>query len=355
MRTHQQSGFLRAGVVACSVVFCLVLTILFGEARSSSADEPDPVWSKHVVQSYERLQEQQEATLRAIEQARQDAIAASRAIDTARQEAEATAKRNAEAIDSRLNRIEQVVSTQRERELETMRSSHRLNLLILGVFAGVGFVGMLLFALFLLRVMQRRTEAVLAQSVGSPLGQGYAAGALGAGDTHLVTVNPAEQSSARFLSAVERLEKRIHELESTAQVSPATDDADTKEAELRVGASTQAGSELGTTAARVALLLGKGQALLNLQQADTALACFDEAIGLDQTNAEAFVRKGAALEKLGRLDDAIDAYDRAIAADNAMTMAYLSKGGVFNRLERYSEALQCYEQALRAQQKARVS
>jgi tetratricopeptide (TPR) repeat protein len=107
--------------------------------------------------------------------------------------------------------------------------------------------------------------------------------------------------------------------------------------------------------AKLALLLGKGQALLNLQQADTALACFDEVIALDSTNPEAFVKKGMALERLGKLDEAIDCYDRAIALDDSMTMAYLSKGGVFNRLERYGEALQCYEQALRAQQKPGVA
>ena len=114
-------------------------------------------------------------------------------------------------------------------------------------------------------------------------------------------------------------------------------------------------SERAERDARIALLLGKGQALLNLQQADNALACFDEVITLDPTNAEAFVRKGIALERLGRLDEAIDSYDRAIALDDSMTMAYLSKGGVFNRLERYGEALQCYEQALRVQKKPSIA
>ncbi|MGD0652613.1 MAG: tetratricopeptide repeat protein [Verrucomicrobiia bacterium] len=89
-------------------------------------------------------------------------------------------------------------------------------------------------------------------------------------------------------------------------------------------------------------------------ETDTALACFDEVIAIDPTNAEAFVKKGTVLEKLGKLDEAIDCYDRAIALDTSMTMAYLCKGGAFNRLERYGEALQCYEQALRAQQKIDV-
>jgi tetratricopeptide (TPR) repeat protein len=218
------------------------------------------------------------------------------------------------------------------------------------MFAGVGFFGMLFFAIFLLRSMNRRMAATSMQPAGAPLGQGYAAAALDAGDTALVTVDPAQQASQRFLSTIERLEKRINELETTAQITEPESNVPVMEptAVETPGPALRTNTDL---AARVALLMGKGHTLLNLQQADRAIECFDEVIALDGTNGEAFVKKGAALEKLGRLDEAIDCYDRAIAADTSMTMAYLCKGGVFNRLERYGEALQCYEQALRAQQK----
>jgi tetratricopeptide (TPR) repeat protein len=343
MRQSYRFEMVGAGIVTCLLVLCLHAPNGSSQTASSSSgpEQPEVSWSQHVIQSYEQLQQQQLETLRAVEQARQDADAA--------------AKRSAEALEARLNRIEQAVTAQREHELETMQNAHRFTLIVVGVFAGVGFIGMLIFALLLLRTMQRRAEAAPIQPTGIPLGQAYAAaGALGTGEAQLAQLNPAEQSSARFLNAVERPEKRIVELETTAQPAAAAPEPQAQPAENAEQSSgaDRTGSE---TAARVALLLGKGQALLNLQQADSALECFDEAIKLDATNAEAFVRKGAALERLGRLDEAIDAYDRAIAADNAMTMAYLCKGGVFNRLERYGEALQCYEQALRAQQKARVS
>jgi tetratricopeptide (TPR) repeat protein len=184
-----------------------------------------------------------------------------------------------------------------------------------------------------------------------------------------------EQSTARFLNTIDRLEKRINDLEGG--VEPAAKAGESVPMESVVPAPEAAEAPAGATEpkglaemeasmthvkgeqaereAKLALLLGKGQALLNLQQADTALACFDEVIALDSTNPEAFVKKGMALERLGKLDEAIDCYDRAIALDDSMTMAYLSKGGVFNRLERYGEALQCYEQALRAQQKPGVA
>jgi len=362
-----------AAIVIFWVVSCLGVGIASAADTKPSPDAPN----------YEQLQEQQQSILRALDQAREDAAATARAIESVRDETSATAKRNSEAVDARLGRIEESVNTQHDRELENLQKSHRFTLLIVGIFAGVGFFGMLFFAVFLLRVMNRRTEALVAQVTSHPFGPPMTPTALGPGDTQIIPLNRVEQSTARFLSTIERLEKRIHELEGSAEPDPstvsrtapvvaepepkktaeplrATVEPNVELGEARTSTEPEPAAARGKTEraerdARVSLLLGKGQALLNLQQADNALACFDEVITLDSTNAEAFVKKGVALERLARLDEAIDSYDQAIALDDSMTMAYLSKGGVFNRLERYGEALQCYEQALRAQQKPGIS
>jgi len=262
----------------------------------------------------QQLQEQQQATLRAVEQSRQ--------------ETEAAAKRNAEVLESRIKQLEEGVNQQRAREIDSLQTAHRYTLTVVGIVAGLGFLGMLMVALLLLRSMNRRP--VLAPTIG-----------LSADTTALATLDPARQSSARFRASLNRLEQRLEEREGTAQ------DVEVKPVEEERPTADPSG--------RIALLLGKGQALLNLQQADAALACFEDVIGLDSTNAEAFVKKGTALEKLGRLDEAINCYDQAIALDTSLTMAYLCKGGVFNRLERYGEALQCYEQALHSQQETGVA
>jgi tetratricopeptide (TPR) repeat protein len=367
--------------VFAALYLCCAAPKSFGaETNSTAADkdqpsENDAAWGQHVVQSYQQLQDQQQSMLREIEQTRQDAAANAHAVEQARQDAESAAKRYNDEMESRLNRIEQSVSAQREREIETLQSSHRFTLIVVGLFAGVGFFGILFFAVFLLRMMNRRTETMIAHFTGQALGPGFMPVALGAGETQVVGVNRMEQSTARFLNTIDRLEKRINDLEGPAEPATNVDDPVAKKpvtvvpeaAEMSVetpepkvmaeaeASMTRVKSEQAEREARLALLLGKGQALLNLQQADTALVCFDEVIALDSTNPEAFVKKGMALERLGKLDEAIDCYDRAIALDDSMTMAYLSKGGVFNRLERYGEALQCYEQALRAQQKPSVA
>jgi tetratricopeptide (TPR) repeat protein len=342
-------------------VLTLVAPRVVATETNSASAVADAALIHQVVQSYEQLQEQQQSVLRALDQARQDA--------------EALSKRNNDAVDARLRRIEDSVNVQRQHELDSLQQSHRFTLIIVGIFAGVGFFGMLFFALFLLRTMNRRTEVMLAQFTGQPLGAGFAPAALASGEAQLVAPNRVDQSTSRFINTIDRLEKRIHELEDTAEPAPIavesapkkavepvladveepSEAAESKPAAEPESTAVRAKSERAERDARIALLLGKGQALLNLQQADNALACFDEVIGLDSTNAEAFVRKGIALERLGRLDEAIDSYDRAIALDDSMTMAYLSKGGVFNRLERYGEALQCYEQALRVQKKPSIA
>jgi tetratricopeptide (TPR) repeat protein len=352
---------------ASSAVAVLLTALLLAGAgisaaeTNSAASEADAALLHQLVQSNEQLQEQQQSVLHALDQARQDA--------------EALAKRNNDAVDARLRHIEESVSIQRERELANLQKAHQFTLLIVGVSAGVGFLGMLFVALLLLRSMNRRTEVMVSQFTAQPLGAGFAPAALATGETQLVAPNRVEQSTARFVNTIDRLEKRIQDLEGTvepeaAAVTPASkktpelqpagaganlEPSDSKPETEPESATVRVKSERAERDARIALLLGKGQALLNLQQADNALACFDEVIVLDSTNAEAFVRKGIALERLGRLDEAIDTYDRAIALDDSMTMAYLSKGGVFNRLERYGEALQCYEQALRVQKKPSIA
>ena len=172
----------------------------------------------------------------------------------------------------------------------------------------------------------------------------------------------------RLFGAVEQFEKRVYELEHITR-TPLNETSSLSNGGKASAIVHETGSS-GVEAARehaplpnrsaldhdrVTLLLGKGQSMLNLDDAHAAVACFDEALAIDPSNAEAWVRKGTALEQLQQLEQAIQCYDRALAADNSMTIAYLHKGGLFNRMERFSEALECYEKALRTQEKRHVS
>jgi tetratricopeptide (TPR) repeat protein len=295
---------------------------------TAEATDPDAA-SQEILRAYLQLQEQLHT--------------AQLAIERARMEMDEAATRNAAALTARLRTIEESLASQRVRELEAMQSSNRTMLLVAGTFAGFGFLAMLFTAYFHWRAMNRLSEVSGGFSLSPALGAGSALATIGPGDAHLVSVAPVEQSNTRLLGAIDRLEKRILELEQTAHhpLRPSAEGSN--------GAGAPGEGQSPNTSSRIGTLLGKGQALLNLDQAEEALVCFDEVLALDPNHAEGLVKKGTALERLRKLNEAIECYDRAIEADQSMTMAYLCKGGLFNRMERFSEALECYEQALRTQ------
>jgi len=331
----------RAYLVLALVSLCAPCCDAESVSPAAVPGRADDTNSQDMLRGYLQLQEQLHATQLAIEHNRT--------------QAEAAAEQNAKELGARLSGIEQTLASQRAQELEAIQSSSNMILFVAGVFAVLGFLAMLFMAYFQWRTINRLAEISAALPLAHALGAGPSMAALGAGDPHLVTVSPPEQSNQRLLGALERLEQRIHELEHTAH--PPLKESASPEQQTKTPLAPPNGEPMEEAAAgdaaRITLLLGKGQSLLNLDQAEEALGCFDQVLALDPSHPEALVKKGAALERLRKLDEAIACYDRAIAADSSLTVAYLYKGGLFNRLERFGEALECYEQALRTQEARR--
>ncbi len=267
-------------------------------------------------------------------------------IEKNRELAEAEARRNADAMAARIADLQQTIATLRASEIAATRKTQQLTLILAGAFGTIGLGVILLMAYAQWRTVTRLVELSSLPLRAPALGNGRSVPMLESDAKHAFPARAAvELSNARLLGVVERLEKRILELEHTA--CPPS----------QAATSTAVNGQPGTPAAsndsdkRVASLLAEGQSLAGANKPEKALDCFDEALGLQPKHAEALVKKGDALEKLGRLDEAIACYDRALETNDGMTVAYLHKGGLFNRMARYDEALQCYEQALRAQEK----
>ncbi len=290
-------------------------------------------------------------TLRAFLQLQEQLHATELAIERNRKAAEESAAETAKAFGARLEEIEEALIRQRAQELEAMQSANRIMLIVAGSFAALGLLAMLFMAYFQWRTINRLAEFSAALPIAQALGPGTSLPALEAGDARVVADGPAEHSNQRLLGALERLEQRICRLEQTSP--PSLQDGSLPDLKTANGAPLPNGAEPSPETAHLTMLLGKGQSLLNLDQAGEALVCFDQVLALDPNHAEALVRKGAALERLRKLDEAIACYDRAIAADTSLTVAYLYKGGLYNRMERFNEALECYEQALRTQESRR--
>jgi hypothetical protein len=309
-------------------------------------ERTDNTNSQDILRGYLQVQERLHAIQLAIEQSRT--------------QAEITTEQNAKTLGSRLSDIEQTLTSQRAQELDAMQSSNQMMLFVAGGFAVLGFLAILFMAYFQWRTISRVAEITTALPISHALGVGPPFAALGEEETHLVSIGLPEQSGQRLLGALERLDKRIHELEHSAHPPSPEGTSLNQEAHDAPPSSNGDATEAASAAAAeppeatdITVLLGKGQSLLNLGQVEEAVACFDQVLALDATHSDALVKKGAALERLRKLDEAIACYDRAIAADGSLTVAYLHKGGLFNRMERFNEALECYEQALRTQETRR--
>jgi tetratricopeptide (TPR) repeat protein len=310
------------------------------ETAEVSAAAAETSASNDTLRAYLQLQEQLHATQLAIEQTR-------------RQVEEANAK-SANELANQLHSFEQSLSAQRTQEAHFM-------MYVLSSLAGISFLAVVITAYFQWRTVNRLADFTAALPMGRSLGAVPAAGTLGFGENALLSAGTVEQSNGKLLSAIERLENRIRELEHTATPAlngdfveaPSESNGESSNSHTADGSISAPDftSEAVDQIARVKQLLYKGQSLLHEEKADAAIECFDQVLALEAGNTEALVKKGAALEKLRKLPEAIECYDRAIAVDGSMTIAYLHKGGIYNRMERFGEAVECYEKALRTQEK----
>src|SRR5207247_7889789 len=104
------------------------------------------------------------------------------AIDQLRHEIDQSAARNAEAITSGLSLLEPALARMHERQMEAVQSSNRTLLIVAGIFGAVGFLGLILVSLILVRAIGRFSElAVMAGPRGQILGSRHPLAALGAG------------------------------------------------------------------------------------------------------------------------------------------------------------------------------
>ena len=301
------------------------------EGTNMAAVESESSVSNDTLRAYLQLQEQMHEARLAIEQTRQ--------------QAEEAASRNAAALAEQLRQVEATLANQRMQET-------RFTIVVLSIFGGVSFLAVVLTAFFQWRTVSRLTDGSAASAAVRSRGPAPAVPALGFSENQLIPAGSVDEPNLRLLGAIERLERRIVELEQAAGVPsaghPAEAIGDAANGRLPQGALSPGAAD---AAMQVKLLLEKGQSLLSEDKPEAAVGYFDEVLTLDPKNAEALVKKGAALEKMRKLQEAIECYDRAIAADNSMTIAYLHKGGLYNRMERFGEAVECYEQALRTQER----
>jgi hypothetical protein len=295
----------------------VALAVLFLAARLLAADTNEPavtaatgVTREEVASQYLHLQEM----------IHESEITAVKSQQLASDAALATAKSNADVLSAKLQSLEDTVARQHVADADAAHRTQQSVLYLAGAFGLAGLGIMLLMVYFMWRAFTQIAQISAQQNLS--LTNGNAVHQLAAPGRATV-----ETTNAQLLGVVDRLERRIQELESGQKMLPEI-----------VGA-------------RPGDLLTEGQKHLEANAPHKALECIDKYIASHPERAEALVKRAAALEKLDREEEALASYNRAIALDGTLVIAHLHKGGLLNRMRRYDEALNCYEQALHAQEK----
>ncbi len=366
MKAHTDRAFHPTG--ALTLAFAATLFLLLAAPLRAAEEDPAATARKalEAVTVISQTATNTEAELRHTQQS----------IEKLRRDLELRVMQHSESITANLRLIELSLRGMHDRQMEAVKTSNQTIITVASVFAAVGLIGLIVILFILARALGRFSEIAVAMGPRTPLisaGQPGNGALLANGDVSAPRNGAAEESSARFQGAIDQLQKRILELEQSVQTTPAGP-ATGKErgatfAALAKSATTtttnieplmpedtpETAGEGATPSSRASVLLGKGQALLNLDSVEPAMQCFNEALALDPNNAEALVKRGMAFEKMQDWERALECYDNAIAADAGLTVAYLYRGGVCNRLQRYREALESYEQALRTEKSSRAS
>jgi hypothetical protein len=284
------------------------------------------------------------------------------------------AREDIELLVNRLVSVEERMAGQQENAMDMVVRSNQTILVVAAVLGGLSLLGIVGASVILMRAFNRISDVMLTLPMGQQLGRGMSLASLAIDDLQPAPPSALEQVSARFLGALEQLEKRIRELEAgpglprsgTRAEGNGHNNADTPDnppdgaadagteskASLDSAAQTKPEPEsVNDTRHRIHRLLEEGETLVQGDKYEEALIRFDQALAIEPRNSDALIKRGMTLERLQRMDAALESYDRAIATNGSLTLAYLHKGAICNRLQRYREALECYERALQAEQK----
>jgi tetratricopeptide (TPR) repeat protein len=352
-----------------SSVLCLVLLIGSAARAQSPAVEPaattptppvasEPAAAKPAAATPSTDEFSQAELLKSYMRVLQQLHDAELTIANNKLAAESAARAQAAAYEEKLETLRTSFAAEREHQATETKSANaaqerqqisadennRIILWIAVAFGGVGLLTVLTTSLLQWLGLKRIAQVA---SQPSPIGAQ-------AWINRNIPSDAVAQSNQRLISVIDRMERRILELEhSSTPALPPTTSASSKSTSSESG-KPQPTPTVTDRAGQIAAFLNQGRAFLNTNKAQEAVDCYDAILALDANHAEALVKKGSALERLQRDQEAIDCYNRAIEADRTMALAYLSKGGVFNRLQRFDEAVECYEKALQAEKQSEI-
>ena len=225
--------------------------------------------SSEVLLTPQKLQEQNQQLLKAIELIRQDTQLHlqryATAVDRIRKDTDASLKRFSVAVDGKLDRLNRTVASEREHDLQTLSHSSRSTLTIASVVVALLLFEILLLAWFSVRAVNRVATQVSTWISQQPSYDGAAA--LVGTEARALTGNRPEKTGLRLQYAIERLEQRLLDLEHATSRVPTTLSAPPV-AQVTIASATHLRSHAVPAkpgkASGVSLAVGQGESLIFL-------------------------------------------------------------------------------------------
>jgi Tfp pilus assembly protein PilF len=92
----------------------------------------------------------------------------------------------------------------------------------------------------------------------------------------------------------------------------------------------------------------RGNALKNAGQPEAAIASYDQAVEIRAGYSQAYCNRGVVQQGLGLMSAALSSYDRAIALEPSDAMSHFNRALLMQELERFDEALASYNRAVQS-------
>src|SRR5262252_4407595 len=103
----------------------------------------------------------------------------------------------------------------------------------------------------------------------------------------------------------------------------------------------------GRHSIRATIVGKKGSRLANKGKYQEAIACFDQALGLEPNNAPFYYARGLAYFYLKRFDRALQDYDDAIRLNSNETDFYYNRGTAHRELKQFQDAIGDFDHVIR--------
>jgi ATP-dependent Lon protease len=94
------------------------------------------------------------------------------------------------------------------------------------------------------------------------------------------------------------------------------------------------------------IYLNKGEALYSQKKYGEAIGCYNKAIELDPSNADAYNNRGNALTETGKFSDALADYSKAIELSPNRALFYQNRGLTYCDISKYDEAVEDFTKVL---------